>query len=124
MEFWKILDKVRPPQQTIVDDARSRIARREQQERSRMTRVEHDPETGEPLLWYTITVSSLAGHTAVPIPWQGTSEENARESFIAWLDAGEFKTVDFVNDGKNFRLTFRGSWVSGFWMDGKGHARP
>jgi hypothetical protein len=123
-KFWDWTSKISPPQQTISDDARSRIARREQLERTRMTRVEHDPETGEKVLWYTITVSSLGGHTNVPVPWSGTSEEDARASFIEWLGQDEFQTVDFTSDGKDARLTFRGSWVSGFTMDGKGRARP
>lgn len=120
------LDKITGParQQTVSDDARSRVARHQQLDQMRMTRVEYVPETGERQLWYTIGVSSLGGHTDIPIPWLGTSEEDARATFIEWLAADEFQTVDFTKDGRNVRLTFRGSWVSGFTMDGKGRTRP
>lgn len=124
--MFDALDKVVGParQQTISDDARSRVARRQQAEQSRMTREEYDPETGDRQLWYTITISSIAGFSSIPLPWLGTSEEDARASFIEWLAQDEFQTVDFVVDGKNVRFTFRGSWVAGFTMDGKGRARP
>lgn len=89
-----------------------------------MTRVEYDPETGAQLLWYTINIASVAGYTNIPVMWQAVSEEDARESFLRWLAADEFRTVDFTADGKDSRLTFRGSWVAGFTMDGKGRARP
>lgn len=120
------LDKMTGPvrQQTIVDDARSRVARQQQLEQSRITREEYDEETGERQLWYTITIPSIAGFTSVPIPWLGTSEEDARASFVEWLAQDEFQTVSFMNDGRELRFTFRGSWVAGFIMDGRGRARP
>lgn len=123
-KFWDWTAKISPPQQTTIDDAHSRLARREQLERTRMTRVETDDDTGRPLLWFTVTVSSLGGHANVPVPWQGFDEEDVRASFIEWLGQDEFQTVDFTSDGKNARLTFRGSWVAGFILDGKGRARP
>jgi hypothetical protein len=124
--MFDALDKMTGPvrQQTIVDDARSRIARQQQAEQSRMVREEHDPETGKPLLWFTITMSSFGGHQSVPIPWQAVDEEEARDSFIEWLSEKEFQTVEFMSDGKKLRVTGRGSWVAGFSMDGKGRTRP
>lgn len=108
---------------TVSDDARSRVARQQQVEQSRMAREEYS-ETGQRQLWYTITMSSFGGYANVPIDWLGTDEEDARDSFIEWLSEKEFQTVDFVNDGRAIRVTGRGSWVSGFSMDGKGRARP
>lgn len=125
MRFLDILAKIQAPvQQTVSDDARSRIARQQQLDRMRMTREDHDPVTGERELWFTIKIASVAGYTDVPVAWQGTSEDDARNSFIEWLGMDEFRTVDFIADGKNARLSFRGSWVAGFTMDGKGRARP
>lgn len=120
------LDKLTGParQQTVSDDARSRVARRQQVEQARMVREDFDPETGKRELWYTITLASFGGQLNVPIPWQGTDVDDARDSFIEWLNEKEFQTVDFVSDGKLVKLTGRGSWVSGFMMDGKGRARP
>lgn len=109
---------------TVSDDARSRVARQQQAALTRMVREEHDPETGQRELWYTITMSSFGGYPNVPISWPGTDEEDARDSFIEWLNEKEFQTVDFVNDGRAIRVTGRGSWVSGFSMDGKGRTRP
>lgn len=125
-KMFDALDKVTGPtrQQTVVDDARSRLARKQQVESARMTREEYDPDTGKRELWYTILVPSVAGVTNVPISWQGTSEDDARQSFIAWLALDEFQTVNFESDGKDMRLTFRGSWVAAFVMDGKGRRRP
>lgn len=125
MRFLDILAKIQAPvQQTVSDDARSRIARQQQADQARMTREERDPDTGERQLWYTINIASVAGYDSVPVSWLGTSEDDARASFIEWLAQDEFRTVDFVADGKNARLTFRGTWVAGFTMDGKGRARP
>jgi hypothetical protein len=119
--IWDALAKIpSTPQQTISDDARSRLARREQADRMRMTREEYDPETGKRELWYTITIAAVAGYTNVMLRWQGTSEEDARASFLEWLAMDEFQTVDYWSDGKNVRLSFRGSWVAGFTMDGVG----
>jgi hypothetical protein len=111
-------------EQTVVDDARSRVARKQQVEQARMTREEYDPDTGKQLLWFTITMSSFGGHSNVPISWPGTDENDARDSFIEWLNEKEFQTVDFTSDGRKLRVTGRGSWVAGFSMDGKPHRRP
>lgn len=124
MDFWRVLDRLQPATQTVSDDARSRVARQQQAEQARMTQLETHPQTGEPLLWFTITLSSFGGQPEVPIKWQAVDEDDARESFIEWLAEKEFQTVDFVNDGKKVRLTGRGSWVAGFTMDGKGRTRP
>ncbi len=122
---FDVLGKVTGPvrQQTVSDDARSRIVRAQQAELARMVPEEYD-ETGKRQLWYTITMSSFGGHLNVPISWQGTDEEDARDSFIEWLNEKEFQTVDFMHDGRAVRVTGRGSWVAGFTMDGKGRARP
>ena len=122
--FWDILDKVHPSRQTTADDARSRVARRQRDEQTRMTREDYDPVTGDRELWYTINIASVAGYTNVALSWQGTSEDDARDSFIEWLAQDEFRTVNYWSDGKQVRLSFRGSWVAGFTLDGKGRARP
>lgn len=111
-------------QQTFVDDARSRVARRQQEEATRLTRQEVDPGTGKPLLWFTITMSSFGGYPNVPMSWQAADADEARASFIEWLNETEFQTVDFVNDGRRVKVTGRGSWVAGFTMDGKGRTYP
>lgn len=122
--LWDALAKIpSASERTISDDARSRLARREQAERARMTREEYDPETGKRELWYTINIAAVAGYTNVMLTWQGTSEEDARASFLEWLAQDGFQTVDYWSDGKNVRLSFRGSWVAGFTMDGVGRAR-
>jgi hypothetical protein len=120
------LGKVTGParQQTISDDARSRVARRQQADYTRLTREELDSETGKPLRWFKITMSSFGGYPNVPISWQAVDEDEARESFIEWLGEKEFQTVDFVNDGQHLKVTGRGSWVAGFTMDGKPRTRP
>lgn len=124
MNMWDVLGKIPSmPQQTVSDDARSRIARRQQAEQMRMTREEYDPGTGKRELWYTINIAAVAGYTNVMLTWQGTSEEDARASFLEWLAQDEFQTVDYWSDGKNVRLSFRGSWVAGFTMDGVGRTR-
>lgn len=124
MNIWDMFAKIpSPPQQTVSDDARSRIARREQAERMRMTREDYDPVTGKRELWYTISIASVAGYNNVMLTWQGTSEEDARASFLEWLAQDEFQTVDYWSDGKNVRLSIRGSWVAGFTMDGVGRTR-
>lgn len=124
MGIWDMVAKIPSlPEQTISDDARSRLARREQADRMRMTREEYDPESGKRQLWYTIKIAAVAGYLDVMLAWQGTSEEDARASFLEWLAQDEFQTVDYWSDGKNVRLSFRGSWVAGFTMDGVGRAR-
>lgn len=120
------LDKLTGParQRTVSDDARSRVARQQRADEARLVRQEVDPDTGKPLLWFTITMSSFGGYPQVPLSWQAADEDEARASFIEWLNETEFQTVDFVNDGKKVKVTGRGSWVAGFTMDGKGHTRP
>jgi hypothetical protein len=124
MNLWDALAKIPSmPERTVSDDARSRLARRQQAEQARMTREDYDPVSGKRELWYTISIAAVAGYTNVMLRWQGTSEKDARASFLEWLAQDEFQTVDYWSDGKNVRLSFRGSWVAGFTMDGVGHTR-
>lgn len=107
---------------TIQDDARTRVARSQHQRRARIQREEYVPGTDQPMLWFDITVPSLGGYADVPIQWQADDREHARESFLEWLNAQEWHTVDFMNNGKEVRLTFRTAWVPGFTI-GQGRTR-
>jgi hypothetical protein len=120
MGFWDVVDKFVSPvrEKTVSDDAHSRLARRDYEERNRIKRVEYDDE-GNQLLHFEVVIS-IAGHSGIPIPWVGKSQEDVRESFIRWLASEDFVTVDFTNNGSRKKLTFRGSWVAGFEIgDGK-----
>lgn len=120
MGFWDVYVKVVGPvrEKTVVDDARSRLARRDYEERNRMKRVEYD-DAGNQLLHFEVVIS-IAGYTGIPIPWTGTDEKDVRNSFIEWLASDDFVTVDFTDNGARKKLTFRGSWVAGFTIgDGK-----
>lgn len=112
MGFWEAIEKVRPPQQTISDDAQSRLARRDFEERNRIRRVEYDDE-GNELLWFDI-VFSISTYSNIPLPWPAKDAEDARNSFIEWLGESEFITIDLTDNGAQKKLTFRGSWVSAF----------
>lgn len=120
---WNALDRVVAPtrEQTVVDDAQSRLARQRQAERDRMQRVEHDPETGEPLLWFDVSIT-VGDHSGVPIAWSGKDEDDVNAAVIEWLNSSEFITVDFSNNGKRSKLTFRSSFVA-HWEIGAGRAR-
>lgn len=120
--FFEALDKVVAParDQTIVDDAQSRLARRQQAERDRIQRVEHDPETGKPLLWFDVTIT-VGTHT-VPLPWSGKDWEDVNDAVIEWLATNEFITLDFSHNGAQRKLTFRASFVA-HWEIGAGRTR-
>ena len=117
------LDKVTSParQQTVSDDVQSRLARQQRAERDRMQRVEHDAETGKPLLWFDVSIT-VGVHTSVPIAWAGNDWEDVNAAVIEWLNSSEFITVDFVNNGVHSKLTFRSSFVA-HWEIGSGRAR-
>lgn len=117
------LDKVAGPvrEQTVSDDAQSRLARQQQAERDRMQRVECDPETGEPLLWFDVAIT-VGSHSGVPIAWSGSDEDDVNNAVIEWLNANEFITVDFVNNGARSKLTFRSGFVA-HWEIGSGRTR-
>lgn len=106
----------------VASDSTSRRALSDRERRDRIQRVSVDPDTGEQLLWFDITVSSLGGYSNVPIEWEARDSEHARESFLLWLATEEWLTVDFTRDGQNVELTFRSSWVAGFTI-GQGRRR-
>lgn len=124
-KFWDTIDKISSPvrEQTISEDVTTRRIRQQREQTDRIQRVEYDPETGKPLLWFDVVVSSIGGQTDVPIPWPGTDVEDVRKSFLLWLAEDEWQTVTFTKDGAQSELTFRSSWVSGFQISGKGRAR-
>jgi hypothetical protein len=73
---------------------------------------------------YTITCS-LGGFNGISIAWQGTSLENASDSFLEYLENdAEFNDTGgrhpyrrslYVRfNGRRQLLTFRTDWVSGF----------
>ena len=115
-----MIDKARP-QQTISDDAQSRLARQQREERDRIQREERDPETGEPLLWFDVALT-VGSHSGVPIAWPGRDEADVNAAVIEWLNASEFITVDFSNNGAQRKLTFRSSFVA-HWEIGPGRRR-
>lgn len=120
--IWDALDKVTAPvrEQTIADDAQSRLARQQLAERDHIKRVEHDPETGRPLLWFDVTIT--VGLHTVPIPWSGKDWEDVNNAIIQWLAGNEFITLDFVNNGARSKMTFRSSFVA-HWEIGAGRKR-
>lgn len=108
------------PEKTIVDDARSRLARRDSAERNKLQRVEHDDE-GNELLWFDVAVT-VGDHSGVPITWSGKNADEVNAAVIEWLNANQFITVDFVNNGARSKLTFRTSFVA-HWEIGAGRKR-
>lgn len=121
MKLLDWISKVQLPEQTIADDAQSRLARRQRAERDQLQRQEVDPETGEPLLWFDVSIT-VGDHSGVPIPWAGRSADEVNAAVIEWLGASEFITVDFSNNGSRSKLTFRSSFVA-HWEVGSGRAR-
>lgn len=117
----KVADLIGPVgDQTVVDDARSRLARKDQMERERIQRVEYD-EDGTELLWFDVAIT-VGDHSGVPMPWPGKSWEDVNNAVIEWLNTADFRTVDFVNNGAKSKLTFRTSFVS-HWAIGAGRRR-
>lgn len=85
----------------------------------------------DPARW-TITIS-IGGFTGVPIPWDGDTQDDAVESFLAFLeDETEVIAVDvWAVPRPGFRrvrakfqgipnvLVFRPEWIAGFIVEGK-----
>lgn len=120
MGFWEFYDKVRPPQQTVSDDAHSRLARRDAVQRDQIKRVELDDVTGEQLLWFDVSVSVVGEW--LPMDWPGTDQDDVRDTVLEWIAADDWITVDYRKNGADAKLTFRSSWVAGFTV-GKGRRR-
>jgi hypothetical protein len=108
------------PEKTVVDDARSRLARRDYEDRNKMQRVERDDE-GNELLWFDVAIT-VGSHVGVPIAWSGNNAEEVNAAVIEWLNANEFITVDFTNNGAQSKMTFRTSFVA-HWEIGAGRKR-
>lgn len=124
MGFWDIVDKVVGParEQTASDDARSRLARRDYEERNRLKRVEYDDQ-GDEQLWFTVALT-VGDHSGVPIAWAGQDVDEVNAAVAEWLRASEFITVDFEENGKKSKLTFRASFVPHWTVDERGRKRP
>lgn len=118
---WMAANIAPSRESTISDDAQSRLARQQRAERDRMQRVEYDPETGESLLWFDVSIT-VGSHSGVPIAWSGRSAEDVNDAVIEWLRSSEFITVDFENNGARSKLTFRTSFVA-HWEIGAGRTR-
>jgi hypothetical protein len=76
---------------------------------------------------YSITCS-LGEFGMIGIPWQGTSWEDARDSFMEYLfndeefnDTGgryaDFRSLYVRFNGQSRLLTFRTSWITGFTVN-------
>lgn len=74
---------------------------------------------------YSITIS-VGGVNGISIPWEGTSHEDARDSFFEYLTNHEefglanteparyFRSVNANFNGRFVLFTFRTSWITGF----------
>lgn len=109
--MWDKLASVRP-QQTISDDARSRLARRDYENRYRMQRVPFD-ENGNQELWFDVSLT-VGDHSGIPIPWSGKDADDVIKTFTEWLNTAEFRTIDFELNGSPRKLTFRTGFVAHF----------
>lgn len=71
---------------------------------------------------FSITLN-MSGFSGMSIPWEGTSAEDARGSFMEYLFNPEFadddrypkwRTLTGSFNGLSQAITFRTDWVSGF----------
>lgn len=74
---------------------------------------------------YSVSLS-VGGVSGISIPWEGTSLEDARDSFFEYLNNHEefglnpteparyFRSVHANFNGKQVLFTFRTSWITGF----------
>jgi len=114
--FWDATTPLeRPAAATLRQSAHERQVAHATEARNRMQKVEYDSD-GTPLLWFDVTVTSLGGVMNVPIAWPARDQDDARDTFLEWINSDDWHTVDYVENGAHTKLTFRGSWVAGFMI--------